>query len=152
MTGGGMSGRAVTVRAMSYIIVCAGCQKLTQVTRADALTCSPACRVRAHRNGGAERVRAMAHSARVSPGLIVRCMAIKILRPDLVDLCRSGEIEADGAATQREMFKSFWALACKQADALHDADTGAVGIDHHADVGQHHHVLDDAQEGRYAGP
>ena len=62
----------------------------------------------------------MAASARVSPGLIVRCLAIKILRPDLGELCRSGEIEVDDAATQREMGKSFFALALKQ---IEDADT-----------------------------
>lgn len=138
---------AVTLRAKRYIIQCAGCGLLAETTRRDTLVCSPACRVRAHRNGGAAEVKRMAESARVSPGLIVRCIAIKILRPDLGELCRSGEIEVDDAATQREMFKSFWALASKQAEALLDANTAPRSIDQADGVGQHRREHDHAQEG-----
>ena len=61
---------------------------LAETSRRDTLVCSPGCRVKAHRSGGAVEVRRMAASARVAPGLIVRCQAIKMMRPDLGERLR----------------------------------------------------------------
>lgn len=133
----------VTDRPSCYIFRCAGCGLLEQATRSDTITCSPACRVLAHRNGAAENVRRMARAARVSPGLIVRCQAILLLRPDLAERCRCGEIEIDDTETRREMAGSFYALILRHMDA----HTAPPRGDHSERIGEHHLAHDDALEG-----
>jgi hypothetical protein len=113
----------VTFSTKCYIIRCAGCGLLTDTTRADSLTCSPACRVLGHRNGGTDKVRYMAKSAGASPGMIVRCQAVLELRPDLADRIRTGEIDIDDTDVRREMAASFAALVMRTIGALQsDAD------------------------------
>lgn len=65
------------------VFVCVGCSMLAMSDRTDALTCSPACRVRAHRNGGLKRLRVLAEQADIPPGILLRVKAIKELCPHL---------------------------------------------------------------------
>lgn len=124
-----MSARPVTLKAKCYTFICLGCGLLAQSERSDAVTCSPACRVRAHRNGAAAENRLLAKKIDVPIGMMGQVKAVITLRPDLAERIRIGEIEVDDAETQREMFRSF-----------HEHD-------HHVDVGEHHPAPDRAQEG-----
>ena len=136
----------VTLKPKCYTFICLGCGLLAQSSRSDTVTCSPACRVRAHRTGPAAENRLLAQKIKVPIGMMGQVKAVIALRPDLAERIRCGEIEID--QTQREMAQAFWAIARKQAEALHDADAGAVGIDHPDGAGEHHLALADAQEGR----
>jgi hypothetical protein len=62
---------------------CVGCGRLHMSDRTDCLTCSPACRVRAYRNGDLRRLRVLAEQADVSPGLLQRMKALQELCPHL---------------------------------------------------------------------
>jgi hypothetical protein len=63
--------------------------------RSDALTCSGACRVRAHRNGRLQQIRDIAARQNITAALILRAGAVKILRPDLADRVRDGGLDLD---------------------------------------------------------
>jgi len=115
-----MSG-AVTLKPKCYTFVCLGCDLLAQSSRSDAVTCSPACRVRAHRSGAAAENKLLAKKIDVPIGMMGQVKAVIALRPDLAERIRGGEIEIDEA--QRGMAQAFFAIACKQAEALRDADT-----------------------------
>ncbi len=111
----------VTDRVKCYVFVCAGCGLLAQTERADTLTCSPACRVRAHRSGATDKLRRIARAQDIIAGSIARAQAIMLLRPDLFERASRGEIKIDDQDTQREMNKSFWALVKKQISELEAA-------------------------------
>jgi hypothetical protein len=61
----------VTYSSKRYISVCPGCDRLFDTERRDAMTCSPACRVRAHRSGELKRLRSIAKSLKVRPAGIL---------------------------------------------------------------------------------
>ena len=73
-----------------WVYVCAGCDLLAMADRSDQLTCSTACRVRAHRNGSLKALRARARMCGLvddrtdKPQVagILQAAAIDILRPD----------------------------------------------------------------------
>lgn len=82
----------VTYSTKCYTYVCAGCGKLSQSNRRDQLTCSTACRVKAHRNGSIKALRDLAVSFDISPASIVQSKAIGALRPDLAEQISRREI------------------------------------------------------------
>lgn len=68
---------------MSYIYVCAGCDLLAKSERSDCMTCSPACRVRAHRSGAIKRLRVIAAQWHLpNPAIILHAKASERLLPD----------------------------------------------------------------------
>ena len=67
---------------MSYVYVCIGCGCLDELDRSDRLTCSPACRVRAHRNGSLKELRAAAAEDDLRPAAFLHARAMKTLLPD----------------------------------------------------------------------
>jgi hypothetical protein len=92
---------AVTDKPKRYsIYVCAGCRCVAESERSDTLTCSAACRVRAHRNGSLKELHAIARSMDVRPGAILRAEAIQALRPDLDVQLVSGRLTIDEAQPQ----------------------------------------------------
>jgi hypothetical protein len=60
----------VTLNPKCYVFVCFGCDLLAISERSDALTCSTACRVRAHRTGRLKEVRSIAETWRTSPAVM----------------------------------------------------------------------------------
>lgn len=94
--------RHVTVNRKCYewVFTCAGCGLLASSKRSDATTCSPACRVRAHRSGAtAERTRLAEmlklvdeRSGRPRPAILGHADAVSKLRPDLVARMERGEL------------------------------------------------------------
>lgn len=79
-----------------YIIsYCPCCETLYEATRRDQLTCSPACRVRAHRTGKLTELKRTADALRIHPALTLRSHAVEILRPDLAQKIAAGEVEYD---------------------------------------------------------
>ena len=73
-----------------YVFQCAGCGLLDMADRRDAFTCSPACRVKAHRSGSAARLRRIAGNHGIPPALIRQAAAVELLRPDLAQQVKSG--------------------------------------------------------------
>jgi len=102
---------AVTLDAKCYVFVCAGCNLLAQSDRSDALTCSPACRVRAHRNGELKRLRSSATALDIRPALIQRAKAVTRLQPDLEGRIRAGELSLDDVRPQ--MARAFGELLAR---------------------------------------
>jgi len=82
----------VTLQTKRYIFVCIGCEKLTESARRDQLTCSPACRVRAHRSGAATKRKSAAEMWDVRPAMLGHAAALRRLRPDLSDKIMSREL------------------------------------------------------------
>lgn len=80
-----------------YVFQCAGCGLLDMADRRDAITCSPACRVKAHRSGSAARLRRIAEAYGIPPALIRQAAAVELLRPDLVARIKSGAMSMDAA-------------------------------------------------------
>lgn len=80
---------------MTRIYVCVGCGRLDESDRADVLTCSPTCRVKAHRNGSAKALRERAASMDVSPGLVAEGQAVKELLPHRVDDLLFGRLKVE---------------------------------------------------------
>jgi hypothetical protein len=99
----------VTLTRKCYVYVCVGCGLLDETERSDQLTCSPACRVRAHRNGALKVLRTHAKSLDVDPALVLRCCAVQLLRPDLADDIRAGRLKVDDA--QPDVHRAFIARA-----------------------------------------
>lgn len=103
---------AVTLPPIRYVFTCMGCNHLSASNRRDKLTCSPACRVRAHRNGNAEAIRSVAEHLRVAPAMILRCKAVDALRPDLGDQMSAGKVSL--ADIEAEVWAALCALIEKQ--------------------------------------
>ena len=91
----------VTVSAKRYagpwVYVCAGCDLLAESSRSDTLTCSTACRVRAHRNGRLARMRASAvtrddRTGKPNIALSLQAEALLRLRPDLESDIMAGRL------------------------------------------------------------
>ncbi|MBK6788739.1 MAG: hypothetical protein IPG77_14170 [Betaproteobacteria bacterium] len=73
-----------------YVFQCAGCGLLDMADRRDVMTCSSACRVKAHRSGSAARLRRIAETYGIPPALIRQTAAVELLRPDLAQQVKSG--------------------------------------------------------------
>lgn len=111
-----MSGRLpVTYSRKRYIAVCAGCDLLFEAERRDQLTCSPACRVRAHRSGELKRRTAIAASLRIPVAMMGHAQALTRLRPDLEPRIMSGDATYD--EMQPEVCEAFWQAAWEAARA-----------------------------------
>lgn len=94
------------ITAKRYIITCAACGCLAEVSRTDALTCSPRCRVRLHRDPDRlVELTGMAKRMEITPFSILQAQAIVELRPDLGDRIRQGTLKLDDA--QGEVGKAF---------------------------------------------
>ena len=112
----------VTLKVKCYIFVCCGCDDLSGSSRNDALTCSTACRVRAHRSGSIKILRKLAHDlglcnddGKPLPALIKQTEAIERLRPDLSAGIKAGTLTIKQA--QIEMYRSFLELVLQQVRA-----------------------------------
>lgn len=95
-----------------WTFICAGCKLLAQSERRHSITCSDACRVKAHRNGSAKVLRDLALSHDVNVGTIVQAGAIQALRPDLADEIWAGRLTI--AEAQADMNRAFLALLTRQ--------------------------------------
>jgi hypothetical protein len=87
----------VTLTSKCYAYVCIGCGALDQSERSDKLTCSTACRVRAHRNGELRHLRELASSLKILPASILQARAIEQLCPDTVQQIRNGRLTLEEA-------------------------------------------------------
>jgi hypothetical protein len=94
------------------VFVCAGCGLLDISERRDSLTCSTKCRVRAHRNGSLETLRAIARGMHIHPAMIAQAKAIQTLRPDIADQVMAGKLSMTEA--QALIWPAFWALVDQQ--------------------------------------
>lgn len=90
---------AVTFSSKRYISICASCRLLFDSTRRDRLTCSGACRIRAHRNGDIEPFKAAAKYAGsgVEVFHVLQAQAIAMLCPELVPSIQDGSLTLDEA-------------------------------------------------------
>lgn len=112
---------AVTHRRKRYIFVCAGCGLLTESGRRDTISCSPACRVRLHRQPdlllpltqGAENFH-------ITVGSILRAAAVSRLRPDLADAVLAGTASLD--SVMPDVVNAFDLLVWKAAKHLHQME------------------------------
>ena len=68
-----------------YIYVCAGCDLLAESSRSHATTCSPACRVRAHRSGSLKRLQKTITHPECTPAQALQAAAVLRLCPELED-------------------------------------------------------------------
>lgn len=105
----------VTYSRKRYVFVCAGCGLLADSVRRDQMTCSTACRVRAHRNGTLQRWKDIAASQGIPPAMIGQAQAIGRLRPDLEQQCKEGTLTIDEA--QPDMLQAFNKLLADILDA-----------------------------------
>lgn len=99
---------AVTQRRKCYVFVCGACGSLDISERRHKTTCSPACRVRAHRQGSLEAVNTTARMMRITPAAILQCQAIDMLCPHLTPRLVAGELTINDA--QAEVCNAFWKL------------------------------------------
>jgi hypothetical protein len=88
------------------VFVCVGCGLFGFAERADALTCSTACRVRAHRNGRLKQIRAMASSAKIAPGMYVQALAVLRLCPHLGEELETGRLDLED--TRQQVWAALW--------------------------------------------
>lgn len=77
-----------------YIMVCGGCRLMFDSARKDQLTCSNACRVRAHRSGSLKALRGLAQQFEVSPGQILQAAAVDLM--GMGELVMNGALKFDG--------------------------------------------------------
>lgn len=97
------------------IFVCVACDSMDATYRAHTLTCSPACRVRMHRDPSRiKALKAQAAAVRIPVALILDAQAIHRLRPDLGERVRQGEIEIED--TREEMHRTFYNLVFRLSD------------------------------------
>lgn len=105
---------AVTPKPKCYVYVCAGCDLFDVSERSDARTCSTKCRVRAHRNGSLQTLRALADRMDIPAALIQQAVAVQRLRPDLFDQVGAGKVTFDDISA--EVWAAFWALLMQQME------------------------------------
>ncbi len=98
-------------RPWEWVFVCAGCGLLACSERSDAITCSTACRVKAHRGTWLKEVKALAKALHIQPADILHSKAIVRLRPDFEELVRDGKLTIEGAMPEvyREFIKAVFA-------------------------------------------
>ena len=87
----------VTYSTKCYTFVCAGCAGLAQSHRRDTLTCSSACRVRAHRNGSFKAIHTLASTMKIDAADILKAKAIMMLAPALNQSVAAGTMTIDDA-------------------------------------------------------
>lgn len=109
----------VTYSTKRYIYVCIGCDGLAESCRKDQVTCSPACRVRAQRNGEAKRTRETATALDIHPGMLLQSRALLRLRPDLADMVTNGELAL--ADTREAVHKAFTQAVLQQSHSTLEA-------------------------------
>lgn len=102
----------VTVRSKCYIFVCAGCCLLAESSRKDTLTCSTACRVKAHRSGKLADIKRVAASFEISAALILQAKAAQMLVPELAAKVAQGTLTFDDI--RADVQKAFLALVFQQ--------------------------------------
>jgi hypothetical protein len=104
-----------------WVFTCAGCDLLATSKRSDALTCSPACRVRAHRSGKIKQLHAIAsqlvltnnRTGKTVPAIIQHCSAVRRLRPDLFQQIEAGRLTVYHAMP--DVYRAFVKLVFDQA-------------------------------------
>lgn len=99
--------------SLELAYVCAGCGLLALASRKDTLTCSTACRVRAHRNGSLEALRATAKGFDIHPAGILQARAAQALTPDRVNEVHAGRVTLDDL--QPDMCRALAVLAMRVA-------------------------------------
>lgn len=93
--------RPVTPSRKRYVSVCAACDGLFEASRADQVTCSPACRVRLHRHPElVAHQRQMAAHMAVPLVLMLKAGAIRRLCPELEAPIMAGTLTIDAAQPQ----------------------------------------------------
>lgn len=117
----------VTLNRKCYIFVCCGCDLLNVSSRNDALTCSTACRVRAHRSGHIKMLRKLAGSlglvnddGKTLPARIIQHEAIERLRPDLAERIATDTLTLKQA--QPYIYRKFLDVLKQQIEADDDFD------------------------------
>jgi hypothetical protein len=105
---------SVTLKPKCYVYVCAGCGLLASSERSDALTCSGACRVRAHRNGELNRVREIARQWEITASSILQSKALSLLRPDLENEIMAGRLTLEDA--RGDVYRAFIELLLAATD------------------------------------
>jgi hypothetical protein len=111
-----------------YVFQCVGCGLLDMADRRDVTTCSPACRVKAHRNGSSARLRRVARSFHIPPATIRQAAAVELLRPDLAQQVKSGAMPLyaamPGACAELTRRALAQADGCNgSADALQEGES-----------------------------
>ncbi|AWC25475.1 hypothetical protein CO731_04972 [Aminobacter sp. MSH1] len=98
-----IGGPSVTDEPNRYIIsYCPMCETVYEASRRDQLTCSPACRVKAHRTGRLDELKRVAKFLDIHPSLALRAQATEILRPDLGRKIAAGEIDYDDILSEMD--------------------------------------------------
>lgn len=99
----------VTPSRKCYVFQCAACDGLSDTSRADTVTCSPACRVALHRHPQRlAHLQAVARASDVTVAAILRCAAVRLLCPELVNPIMAGTLTI--AEAQPEVRRAYWAL------------------------------------------
>ncbi len=91
----------------AFVFVCVACNLLFDAERRDRLTCSTACRVKAHRSGDLKRLRSIAKAWDTHPAGIQRGAAVDRLRPDLGDRIMRGELKQDNESCSEASIVRF---------------------------------------------
>lgn len=90
-----------------HVFVCLGCGLLAESSRSDACTCSPACRVRAHRHGEhTQRLHAIAKGLDVSIAQVLHAKAIGELLPELARRYLTGGKQDPNE--RRLLWEAYW--------------------------------------------
>jgi hypothetical protein len=104
----------VTLPLKRYIRVCAGCDLLFPSARIDQVTCSPACRVRAHRSGRLRRLREQHRTVSelrgVSPALALELNALMRLCPNISHRIVSENPPPSADEWRRAAWEAFWEM------------------------------------------
>jgi hypothetical protein len=108
----------VTFKPKCYVFVCVGCGLLAESERSDAVTCSPACRVRAHRSGQLKRLREAADAMDITVALIQQSAAIKELAPDMDNELFSGRRRKIDLDVRKAVWAAFWERLQRAAGAM----------------------------------
>ena len=100
--------RPVTLKPKCYVFVCASCGLLAESYRSDALTCSIACRVKAHRDGKIQRLKKLLGGNEVKLSLVLRVNAAVKLIPELHDRIMNDGVSIDSEAVRVEIWQAYW--------------------------------------------
>jgi len=96
----------VTLKPKCYVFVCAGCDLLADSERSDAVTCSTACRVRAHRSGAIKRLRERIKPFHVPLSLELQARAIDRLTPQFMPQIIAGKLTFDDV--RDDVWREYW--------------------------------------------
>ena len=115
-----------TRKRYGYVFVCLGCDLLSESSRADATTCSPACRVRVHRHpelrdSMAEGARQASKSSghKITLASIMQTEAARRLCPEFVPALRAGDLRVEDI--RGNIATAFWQRATKAALAMRES-------------------------------